>query len=65
MKISEIRVMKDEELKKRLEEAYQELFNIRFRIATRQLANHRELPKLRKRIARMKTVLRERELGLG
>jgi large subunit ribosomal protein L29 len=65
LKISEIRVMKDEELKKRLEEAYQELFNIRFRIATRQLANHRELPKLRKRIARMKTVLRERELGLG
>ena len=65
MKISEIRVMKDEELKKRMEEAYQELFNVRFRIATRQLANHRELPKLKKRIARMKTVLRERELGLG
>ena len=65
MKISEIRVMKDAELKKRLEEAYQELFNVRFRIATRQLANHRELPKLKKRIARMKTVLRERELGLG
>jgi large subunit ribosomal protein L29 len=57
--------MKDEELKKRMEEAYQELFNVRFRIATRQLANHRELPKLKKRIARMKTVLRERELGLG
>ena len=65
MKISEIRVMKDEELKKRLEEAYQELFNVRFRIATRQLANHRELPKLKKRIARIKTVLRERELELG
>jgi large subunit ribosomal protein L29 len=65
LKISEIRVMKDEELKKRMEEAYQELFNVRFRIATRQLANHRELPKLKKRIARMKTVLRERELGLG
>ena len=65
MKISEIRIMKDDELKKRLEESYQELFNVRFRIATRQLANHRELPRLKKRIARMKTVLRERELGLG
>jgi large subunit ribosomal protein L29 len=57
--------MKDAELKKRLEESYQELFNVRFRIATRQLANHRELPRLKKTIARMKTVLRERELGLG
>ena len=65
MKISEIRVMKDTELQKRLEEAYQELFNVRFRIATRQLANHRELPKLKKRIARIKTVQRERELGRG
>ena len=65
MKISEIRVLKDAELKKRLEEAYQELFNVRFRVATRQLANHRELPRLRKRIARIKTVMRERELGAG
>jgi large subunit ribosomal protein L29 len=65
LKISEIRIMKDAELKKRLEESYQELFNVRFRIATRQLANHRELPRLKKSIARMKTVLRERELGLG
>ncbi len=46
MKISEIRVFSDEELSKRLEEAHQELFNLRFKVATRQLANHRELPKV-------------------
>ena len=65
MKVDEIRALSDEELSKRLEEAHRELFNLRFRLATRQLVNHRELPKVKKRIARMKTVVRERELGLG
>lgn len=65
MKLSEIRVLGDEELKKKLEEAHQELFNLRFRAATRQLANHREIPKVKKTIARMKTIIRERELGIG
>lgn len=65
MKLSEIRVLGDEELKKRLEEAHQELFNLRFRAATRQLANHREIPKVKKKIARIKTVIRERGLGIG
>lgn len=65
MKISEIRAFGDEELKKRLEDAHQELFNLRFRAATRQLANHREIPKVKKRIARIKTVIIERELGIG
>lgn len=65
MKISEIRVLGDEELKKKLEEAHQELFNLRFRAATRQLANHREIPKVKKNIAQMKTILRDRELGTG
>lgn len=64
MKIQEIRALNNEELTKKLEEAYQELFNLRFRLATRQLANNRELVKVRKRIARIKTVLRERELGI-
>ncbi|MBM4451113.1 MAG: 50S ribosomal protein L29, partial [Chloroflexi bacterium] len=45
--------------------ARQELFNLRFRLATRQLVNHRELPKVKKRIARMKTIQRERELGIS
>ena len=64
MKIEEIRALSDEELTKRLQEAHQELFNLRFRLATRQLANHRELPKVRKRIARINTVKQERELGI-
>ncbi len=64
MKIEEIRRLRDEELRKRLEESYQELFNLRFRLATRQLVDHRQIPKVKKRIARIKTVLRERELGI-
>ena len=64
LKISEVRTLKDEELAKRLEEAHQELFNLRFRMATRQLVNHRELPRVRRKIARMRTVMRERELGI-
>jgi len=64
LKVEEIRARSDEELAKRLEEAYQELFNLRFRSATRQLANHREIPRVKKEIARLKTVMRERELGI-
>ena len=64
MKIDEIRSLGDAELLKRLGEARQELFNLRLRVATRQLANHRELPKVKKRIARMETVKSERELGI-
>ncbi|MFC2012462.1 50S ribosomal protein L29, partial [Chloroflexota bacterium] len=40
-----------------------ELFDLRFRLATRQLVNHREIKRVRKQIARMKTIMRERELG--
>lgn len=64
MKVEEIRRLSNEELWKRLEETHQELFNLRFRLATRQLVNHREIPKVKKKIARIKTVLRERELGI-
>ena len=65
MKIEEIRSLGDAELVKRLDEAHQELFNLRLRMATRQLANHRELPRVKKRIARIETVIRQRELGIG
>ena len=64
MKVEEIRARSDEELAKRLEEAYQELFNLRFRAATRQLVNHREIPRVRREIARLKTIIRERELSI-
>jgi large subunit ribosomal protein L29 len=64
MKASEIRALNNEDLLTKLEEAHEELFNLRFRLATRQLVNHRELPKAKKKITRMKTILRERELGI-
>lgn len=64
MKVEEIRVLSDKELLKQLEEAHQELFNLRFRLTTRQLVNHREIPRVKKKIARLKTIIRERELGI-
>ncbi|MHB8084636.1 MAG: 50S ribosomal protein L29 [Dehalococcoidia bacterium] len=63
MKLTEIKALGDAELHKKLEEAHQELFNLRFKLATRQLVNHRQLPAVRKRIARINTIIRERELG--
>ncbi len=63
MKASEIRALNNEELLTKLKEAHEELFNLRFRLATRQLGNHREIPRVKKRIARIETILRERELG--
>lgn len=63
MKASEIRTLNNEELLTKLQEAHEELFNLRFRLATRQLGNHREIPRVKKRIARIETILRERELG--
>ena len=70
LKIGEIRVLSSEEIKKQLDDSYRELFNLRFRLATRQLTNYNEIRNVRKRIARIKTILRERELwgeeqGLG
>ncbi len=62
MKPDEIRALNNEELIKQIEEAHHELFNLRFRLSSRQLINHREIGKVRKKIARMKTTLREREL---
>ena len=64
MKVEEIRALSTEELKKQLEEAHQELFNLRLRLATRQLVNHREIPRVKKKIARLKTIMRGRELGM-
>jgi large subunit ribosomal protein L29 len=63
VKVEEIRALSNAELGKQLEEARQELFNLRFRVATKQLVNHREIPRVRKRIAQLKTIIRERELA--
>lgn len=62
MKLDELKALSPEDMGKQLEEAHKELFNLRFRLATRQLVNHREIPKVKKKIARIKTLLREREL---
>ena len=64
MKVEEIRALSPKELAKQLEEAHQELFNLRFRLATKQLVIHREIPRVKKKIARLKTIMRERELGI-
>ena len=64
MKASEMRTLGNEELLTKLEEAHEELFNLRFRLATKQLGNHREIPKVKRRIARIKTILRGRELNV-
>ena len=64
MRIAEVRALGPEELKKQLEESRRELFNLRVRHATRQLTNSSEIGKVRKKIARLQTVLREIEIGL-
>ncbi len=64
LKAEEIRALSPKELEKQLEAAHQELFDLRFRLATRQLVNHREIPRVKKEIARLKTILRERELEI-
>ena len=64
MKVEEIRSLSSEELVKQLEAAHQELFDLRFRLATKQLVNHREVRRVRREIARLKTIMRERELSL-
>jgi large subunit ribosomal protein L29 len=52
------------DLNNQLEETHQELFNLRFRLTTKQLVNHRELRRVKKKIARLKTLIAERELGI-
>ncbi len=65
MQVHEIRGMTTAEIKRRLDDTYQELFNLRFQFATGQLKNANRLSEVRHDIARMKTTLRERELAEG
>ncbi len=64
MKIEDIRGLGAEELTKQQEAARKELFELRFKLATRQLVNHRQIREVKKTIARLSTVLREKELGI-
>jgi len=61
---AETRGLGDEELVTKLKEAKEELFNLRFQVATGQLDNNRRLQTVRRDIARIYTVMRERELGI-
>lgn len=63
MKASEMRDRTSAELASQLDDAYQELFNLRFQRTTGQLTNTDRFQQVRKDIARAKTILRERELA--
>jgi large subunit ribosomal protein L29 len=63
VKAKELKELSDGELKEKLSGFKEELFNLRFQLATRQLDNPMRIRDVRKSIARVKTVLRERELA--
>ncbi len=64
MKVAETRALSSEELVKQLEAAHKELFDLRFRLATKQLVNHREIRRVKKDIAKLQTIMKEKELGI-
>lgn len=59
----ELRALSDEEITRQINETQHDLFNLRFRLATRQLENSTALPKARKKLARLKTIQTERRLA--
>lgn len=61
---NELRHLEDEGLEEKLRESKEELFNLRFQAATGQLESHGRLRQVRREIARIYTILRERELGI-
>ncbi|MFS8523355.1 MAG: 50S ribosomal protein L29 [Limnochordales bacterium] len=64
MRADEVRELTDEELDRKLAELKEELFNLRFQLATGQLDNPMRIKAVRKDIARIHTVKRERELNI-
>jgi large subunit ribosomal protein L29 len=64
MKVKELRELTDAELSKKLNDNKDELFKLRFQMATGQLDNPIKLQEVRRKIARVKTIIRERELGI-
>ena len=65
MKANEIRKMSSEDLNKKVNELKNELFNLRLRLATGQLDNPSSIKSVKRDIARVKTIIRERELEVG
>ena len=64
MRVDEAREKNNEELQQEMDESYRELMNLRFRWATHQLTDVNEMKVVKKTIARIHTVLREREMGI-
>lgn len=64
VKAREIRELTDEELVRKIADSKDELFRLRFQLATGQLDNIMRIKEVKRRIARLKTVLRERELSI-
>lgn len=64
MKVREMRELTDAELAKKLDDSKDELFRLRFQMATGQLDNPMKLKEVRHKMARVKTIMRERELGI-
>lgn len=62
MNASQLRTLDNAALQKQLDDLYQELFNLRFQRATKQLKNINRLTEVKREIARVKTILRERQL---
>ena len=62
MKAKDIRDLSNDELQKKVADLKVELFNLRFRAATGQLENHSSIKDVKKDMARVKTIIREREL---
>ena len=62
MRIDEVRELSDEDIQKQLDNTLRELMNLRFRNASRQLANNAQIGQARRTIARLRTVAREREI---
>lgn len=62
---TELRALTDAELQQELQTAYEELLNLRFRLSTKQLDNTCRIQVVRRTVARVKTILHERELQAG
>jgi len=65
MEAREVRTWTNEEIERRLEEAYRELFVLRGEKASARLEDHSRIKALKRDVARMRTILRERELSAG
>lgn len=63
MKASDIKALSQDELPKKLDEKQKEMFELRIKASTKQLKNHRQIPWVKKDIARLKTETRQRALG--